>query len=60
MKKKFDKAAKDIQKAAKDPGNDMKLRLYAHYKQGTLGDRYTDWQSRHSFTRTRGNSITTP
>lgn len=38
LKKKFDKAAKDVQKAAKDPGNDMKLRLYAHFKQATEGD----------------------
>ena len=38
LKKKFDKASQDVQKAAKDPGNDMKLRLYAHYKQGTEGD----------------------
>ncbi|MFN7219974.1 MAG: acyl-CoA-binding protein, partial [Burkholderiales bacterium] len=35
IKKQFDKAAKDVTKAKKDPGNDMKLRLYAHYKQGT-------------------------
>ena len=38
LKKKFDKAAKDVLKAKKDPGNDMKLRLYAHYKQATEGD----------------------
>lgn len=38
IKKQFDKAAKDVTKAKKDPGNDMKLRLYAHYKQGTEGD----------------------
>jgi acyl-CoA-binding protein len=38
MKKKFDKAAEDIKKAKKDPGNDMKLKLYAHFKQATDGD----------------------
>jgi diazepam-binding inhibitor (GABA receptor modulator, acyl-CoA-binding protein) len=37
-KKKFEKAAEDVKKAKKDPGNDMKLRLYAHYKQGSEGD----------------------
>jgi acyl-CoA-binding protein len=38
LKKQFEKASKDVTKAKKDPGNDMKLRLYAHYKQGTEGD----------------------
>jgi acyl-CoA-binding protein len=38
VKKQFDKAAKDVTKAKTDPGNDMKLRLYAHYKQGSEGD----------------------
>ena len=38
LKKKFDAAAKDVLKAKKDPGNDLKLRLYAHYKQATEGD----------------------
>ncbi|MCA3088019.1 MAG: acyl-CoA-binding protein, partial [Rhodocyclaceae bacterium] len=37
-KKLFEKASKDVTKAKSDPGNDMKLRLYAHYKQGTEGD----------------------
>lgn len=37
-KKKFEKAAEDVKKAKKDPGNDMKLRLYAHFKQGSEGD----------------------
>ncbi len=36
--KKFEKAAEDVKKAKKDPGNDMKLRLYAHFKQGSEGD----------------------
>jgi acyl-CoA-binding protein len=38
LKKKFDAAAASALKAKKDPGNDMKLRLYAHYKQATEGD----------------------
>lgn len=38
VKKQFEKAAKDVTKAKKDPGNDMKLRLYAHFKQGSEGD----------------------
>ncbi|MBL8523098.1 MAG: acyl-CoA-binding protein [Betaproteobacteria bacterium] len=38
LKKQFEKATKDVTKAKTDPGNDMKLRLYAHFKQGTEGD----------------------
>ena len=38
LKKKFDAASAAILKAKKDPGNDMKLKLYAHYKQATDGD----------------------
>lgn len=38
LKKKFDAAAKAVLAAGKDPGNDMKLKLYAHYKQATEGD----------------------
>ena len=38
LKKQFEKAAKDVTKAKNDPGNDMKLRLYAHFKQATEGD----------------------
>lgn len=38
LKKKFEKASKDVTKAKNDPGNDMKLRLYAHFKQATEGD----------------------
>jgi diazepam-binding inhibitor (GABA receptor modulator, acyl-CoA-binding protein) len=37
-KKKFEAAAAAVLKATKDPGSDMKLKLYAHYKQGTEGD----------------------
>ena len=38
MKKKFEAAAASILKAKQDPGNEMKLKLYAHYKQATEGD----------------------
>jgi acyl-CoA-binding protein len=38
VKKQFDDAAAAVAKAKKDPGNDMKLRLYANYKQATAGD----------------------
>ncbi len=38
MQKKFDAAAASVLKARKDPGNDMKLKLYAHFKQATEGD----------------------
>ena len=38
LRKQFDTAAAAVLKAAKDPGNDTKLKLYAHYKQATEGD----------------------
>lgn len=38
LRKKFDAAAAGVLKAKKDPGSDMKLKLYAHYKQATDGD----------------------
>ena len=38
LKKQFEKAAKDVTKAKTDPGNDLKLRLYANFKQATDGD----------------------
>ncbi len=38
LKKKFDAAAANVLKAKKDPGSDMKLKLYAHYKQANVGD----------------------
>ncbi|HET7731285.1 MAG TPA: acyl-CoA-binding protein [Usitatibacter sp.] len=38
LKKRFEAAAKAVLAAGKDPGNDMKLKLYAHYKQATEGD----------------------
>ena len=37
-KKKFEAAAAAVLKAKKDPGSDLKLKLYAHYKQATEGD----------------------
>ena len=38
LKKQFEAAAANVLKAKRDPGNDLKLRLYAHYKQATEGD----------------------
>ena len=38
LKKKFDAAAAAVLKAGKDPGNDLKLKLYANFKQATEGD----------------------
>ena len=38
LKKQFDAAAAAVLKAKKDPGNETKLKLYAHYKQATEGD----------------------
>ena len=38
LQKKFEKATKDVSKAKTDPGNDLKLRLYANFKQATDGD----------------------
>ncbi len=38
LKQQFDTAAAAVLKAKKDPGNDMKLRLYANFKQATEGD----------------------
>ena len=38
VKKEFEAAAKAVLKAKKDPGNDLKLKLYAHFKQATEGD----------------------
>jgi diazepam-binding inhibitor (GABA receptor modulating acyl-CoA-binding protein) len=36
--KQFNAAAAAVLKAKKDPGNDLKLRLYGSYKQATEGD----------------------
>jgi diazepam-binding inhibitor (GABA receptor modulator, acyl-CoA-binding protein) len=38
LKAQFEAATKNVTKAAKDPGNETKLELYAHYKQATEGD----------------------
>jgi len=38
IKKQFEAASAAVLKAKKDPGNDLKLKLYAHYKQATEGD----------------------
>ena len=38
LKKQCDAAAAAVLKAGKDPGSDLKLKLYAHYKQATEGD----------------------
>lgn len=38
IKKNFEAASEAVTKAKKDPGNDLKLKLYAHYKQATEGD----------------------
>jgi diazepam-binding inhibitor (GABA receptor modulating acyl-CoA-binding protein) len=38
VKKQFEAASAAVLKAKKDPGNDLKLKLYANYKQATEGD----------------------
>ena len=38
LKKKFEAASQSVKKLPEDPGNDVKLQLYALYKQGTEGD----------------------
>ena len=38
LKKQFESAAKKVLEAKKDPGNKLKLELYASYKQATEGD----------------------
>jgi diazepam-binding inhibitor (GABA receptor modulating acyl-CoA-binding protein) len=38
LKTQFDAAAAAVLEAKRDPGNDLKLRLYANYKQATEGD----------------------
>lgn len=34
----FESAVESVKGLARDPGNDVKLKLYALYKQGTQGD----------------------
>jgi acyl-CoA-binding protein len=38
LTRQFDAAAASVLNAKKDPGSDMKLKLYAHFKQATEGD----------------------
>lgn len=38
LKKRFEAAAQAVKKLDEDPGNDVKLQLYALYKQGSEGD----------------------
>jgi acyl-CoA-binding protein len=38
LKKQFDAAAAAVKKATRDPGNELKLKLYANFKQATDGD----------------------
>ena len=38
INKQFEAASKEVTQAKKDPGNDLKLKLYAHFKQATVGD----------------------
>ena len=38
LRQQFEAASAAVLKAKKDPGNDLKLKLYAHYKQATEGD----------------------
>ena len=67
LKKQFDAAAAAVLKAKKDPGNDMKLKLYAHYKQATEGDvagekpGFTDFVNRakyEAWAKLKGTSAT--
>lgn len=38
LDRQFDAAVQQVGTLTEDPGNDVKLRLYAPYKQATLGD----------------------
>lgn len=38
LNKQFETAAEAVKKLPKDPGNDVKLQLYALFKQGSAGD----------------------
>jgi diazepam-binding inhibitor (GABA receptor modulating acyl-CoA-binding protein) len=49
LKKKFDTAAKDVQKLPRRPDDEDMLRLYAHYKQATDGDVTGDRPGAFSF-----------
>ncbi len=65
LRQQFEAAAAAVLKAKKDPGNDLKLRLYAHYKQATEGDvkgekpGFTDFANRakyEAWAKLRGTS----
>ena len=49
MQKKFDAAARDVQKLTKRPDDEDMLRLYAMYKQATEGDVTGDRPGAFSF-----------
>ena len=49
LKKKFETAAKDVQKLTKRPDDEDMLRLYAQYKQATEGDVAGDRPGAFSF-----------
>jgi diazepam-binding inhibitor (GABA receptor modulating acyl-CoA-binding protein) len=55
LKTQFDAAAAAVLEAKRDPGNDLKLRLYANYKQATEGDvtgekpGFTDFMNRAKY-----------
>jgi len=65
LRKQFDDAAAAVLKAKSDPGNDLKLRLYANFKQATEGDvkgdkpGFTDFVNRakyEAWAKLKGNS----
>ncbi len=55
LNKQFIAATENVKTAKKDPGSDMKLKLYAHFKQGSegniTGDKpgFTDFVGRAKF-----------
>ncbi len=55
LKNKFEKASEEVQKLSKRPDNDTLLKLYALYKQGSVGDvagkrpGFTDFKGRAKF-----------
>ncbi len=55
LKSKFEKASEEVQKLSKRPDNNTLLKLYALYKQGSVGDvtgkrpGFTDFKGRAKF-----------
>ena len=55
LKSKFEKASEEVQKLSKRPDNNALLKLYALYKQGSVGDvtgkrpGFTDFKGRAKF-----------